>query len=38
MAWAAAIALYLLKEGPVVDDPALVAMGRRTVARLRTAV
>ncbi len=38
IAWAAAIALYLLKEGPVVDDPALVSMGRRTVARLRTVV
>lgn len=36
MGWAAAIAIYLLKEGPVVNDPALVAMGRRTVARLRT--
>ncbi len=38
MGWAAAIALYLLKEGPAVGDPALVAMGRRTVARLRTVV
>lgn len=38
MGWAAAIALYLLKEGPAVGDPALVAMGRRTVARLRTAI
>ncbi len=36
--WAAAIALFLLKEGPAVNDPALVAMGRRTVARLRTAL
>ena len=35
MAWAAAIAIYLLKEGPRVGDDALVAMGRRTVARLR---
>lgn len=38
MGWAAAIALYLLKEGPGVGDPALVAVGRRTVARLRTAL
>ncbi len=38
MGWAAAIALYLLKEGPTVGDPALVAMGRRTVVRLRTAL
>jgi aminoglycoside phosphotransferase (APT) family kinase protein len=36
--WAAAIALYLLKEGPATGDQALVAMGRRTVARLRTTV
>ena len=35
MGWAAAIALYLLKEGPVANDPALVSMARRTVARLR---
>lgn len=36
--WAAAIALYLLKEGPATGDQALVAMARRTVARLRTAM
>lgn len=38
MGWTAAIALQLLKEGPAVNDPALVAMGRRTVARLRAAL
>lgn len=32
--WATAIAAYLLKEGPAANDPALVAMGRRTVGRL----
>ncbi|MDZ7790073.1 MAG: phosphotransferase [Xanthomonadales bacterium] len=36
MAWAAAIAAYLLKEGPGAGDASLVALGRRTVARLRT--
>lgn len=36
MAWAAAIAAYLLKEGPGAGDPSLVALSRRTVARLRT--
>lgn len=35
--WAAAIAAYVLKEGPAVGDPALVAMAHRTAARLRTA-
>lgn len=38
MGWAAAIALHLLEEGPAVNDPALVAMGRRTVTRLRAAL
>lgn len=36
MAWAAAISLFLLTEGPTAGDPALVAMARRTVARLRS--
>lgn len=36
-AWAAAIAAYLLKEGPAAGDPALVGMARRATARLRAA-
>lgn len=38
MGWAATIALYLLREGPAVNDPALVSMARRTVGRLRTEI
>lgn len=34
--WAAAIAAYLLKEGPAVGDPALMSIAHRTAARLRT--